>query len=107
MREEGKLKKFFDFMVTVGKKRHLGWVRMVSGSLGARTSRQVFVNWRFQIRAGCYQTFKAESKRLLLQQGRRDSNIKVSRLSSYLFKVSSVSTDLNWSPKYRPLFERR
>lgn len=97
---EGKLNKFLDFMVTLEKKRHLGWVRTAPGSLGASTSRWVFVNSRFQIRAGCYQTFKAESNRLLLQQGRRDSVIKISRLSSHLFKVSSVSTDINWSHKH-------
>lgn len=85
-----------------GKKRHLGWVRTAPGSLGASTSRRVFVNSRFQIRAGCYQTFKAESNRLLLQQGRRDSVIKISRLSSFLLKVSSVSTDVNWSHKHPP-----
>lgn len=100
MRGEGKLNKFLDFMVTLGKKRHLGWVRTAPGSLGA--SRQIFVNSRFQIRAGCYQTFKAESIRLLLQQGRRDSVIKISRPSSDLLKVSSVSTDLKWSHKHLP-----
>lgn len=78
-------------------------MRTAPGSLGASTSRWVFVNSRFQIRAGCYQTFKAESNRLLLQQGRRDSVIKISRPSSDLLKVSSVSTDLKWwSHKHPP-----
>lgn len=80
----------------------MGWVRTSPGSLGASTSRRVVVNSRFQIRAGCYQTFKAESNRLLLQPGRRDSIIKISRPSSCPHKVSSVSTDLKWSPKHPP-----
>lgn len=39
--------------------------------LGASTSRWAVVNSRYQVRTGCYQTFKAESNRLLLQQGEK------------------------------------
>lgn len=43
---------------------------------GASTSRWAFVNSRYWVRTGCYQTFKAESIRLLLQRGRKDGVIK-------------------------------
>lgn len=41
--------------------------------LGASTSRWIFVNARFKVRTGCYQTFIAESIQLSLQQGEQRS----------------------------------
>lgn len=70
-----------------------------SWQLGASTSKWAVVNSRYQVRTGCYQTFKAESIRLLLRQGEKRrcyQNLETLRI---FCKVSSESTDWKWSHK--------
>lgn len=56
---------------------------------GASTSKWAVVNSRYQVRTGCYQTFKAESIRLLLQQGeKRRYYQKTLKTLRRFFKVS-------------------
>lgn len=83
--------------VTVGK-RQLGGGEDGLWQLGASTSRWAVVNSRYQVRTGCYQTFKAESNRLLLQQGEKRWCSRDS-----LCKVSSESTD--WESQVSPLYD--
>lgn len=46
------------------KKNKMICVKLGLWQLGASTSRWLFVNSRYQVRIGCYQTFKVESIRL-------------------------------------------
>ena len=70
-----------------------------SWQLGASTSRWAVVNSRYQVRTGCYQTFKAESIRLLLQQGEKWRCYQNLKDLLIFCKVSSESTDWKWSHK--------
>lgn len=101
------------------RKRHLsvGWVMVVCGKkavggeddgkwqLGVSRRWWAVVNSRYQVRIGCYQTFKAESNWLLLQQGWRDGIVKTTRLCHHF--VRFVQSPCATSPKGCPSMNPR
>lgn len=108
---ENKWRKWFHRLHHHVKRQSVGWVTVGKKAVGegedgswqlggASTSRWAVVNSRYQVRTGCYQTFKAESIRLLLQQGEQRrcySNLKTLLI---FCKVSSESTD--WKRSHKP-----
>lgn len=85
--------------VTVEKKA-VGGGECGSLQLRASTSRWAVVNSRYQVRIGCYQTFKAESIRLLLQQGEKRRCYQNLETLLIFFTVSLESTD--WKQSHKP-----
>lgn len=76
---------------------------LLARQLRASTSRWAVVNSRYQVRTGCYQTFKAESIRLLLQQGKGErrcyQNPKTLLIFIYQSPLtkSGVASQLSWT----------